>query len=148
MAFQFHATTFGQLIRLLSGNKILQYPDEIDPLLWKRFLRQDASKHMNSSNIGPSKEEATEDGAPENTVLHDGEQEILLVEWYGPDDPEVSHFTPSPYEILPHHYAALIQALRVAESSELAFEMEKSHDVSTLRPQFCSLHGKLHLCAR
>lgn len=116
MAFRFHTTTFGQLVRLLSGNKVFQYPDEIDPLLWKRFLRQDAFKHMNGSHNGSNKMEAMEDGAPENTVLHDGEQEILLVEWYGLDDPEVSHFT-CPYEIHPHHYAALIQALRVAESS-------------------------------
>lgn len=100
MAFQFHTTTFGQLIRLLSGNKVLQYPDEIDPLLWKRFLGQDASNHMSGSNNGPSKEETTEDGAPENIVLHDGEQEILLVEWYGPDDPEVSHFPPAPMRFI------------------------------------------------
>lgn len=93
MAFQFHTTTFGQLVRLFSGNKIFQYPDEIDPLLWKKFLRQNVSEPMDGSDIGPRKNEITEDGVPENTVLHDGEQEILLVEWYGPDDPEVGHFT-------------------------------------------------------
>lgn len=148
MTFQFHTTTFGQIIRLLSRNKVFQYPDEIDPLLWKRFLRQDASEHINGSSESSSKKEATENGAPENGVLHNDEPDILLVEWYGPDDPEVSHFTSSPYEVHPHHYAALIQALRVAESSELASKMEESHDISTLRPQFCSLHGKLHLCTR
>ncbi|KAM0523086.1 hypothetical protein ACHAPE_001578, partial [Trichoderma viride] len=88
MAFQFHTTTFGQLVRLLSGNKVFQYPDEIDPFLWKRFLHQDASEHMNGPGQSPSKNEATEDGVLENNILHDGEQEILLVEWYGPDDPE------------------------------------------------------------
>lgn len=96
MAFQFHTTTFGQLLRLLSGNKAFQYPDEIDPMLWKRFLRQDASEHMNGSDQSPNKTETTEEGAPDNIIFHDGEQEILLVEWYGPDDPEVSHSTPNP----------------------------------------------------
>lgn len=90
MAFQFHTTTFGQLVRLLSRNKVFQYPDEIDQLLWKRFLRQDASEYMNGPGRGPSKNEATEGG--DNTAFHDSEQEILLVEWYGPDDPEVSDF--------------------------------------------------------
>lgn len=93
MAFQFHTTTFGQLVRLLSGNKVFQYPDEINPLLWKRFLRQDASEHINGSDQSPRKTEATENGVPENTILHDGGQEIFLVEWYGPDDSEVGHFT-------------------------------------------------------
>lgn len=93
MAFRFHTTTFGQLVRLLSRNKVFQYPDEIDPLLWKRLFRQDALEHMDGSGREPSKNETTEDGIPQNTAFHDGEQEVLLVEWYGPDDPEVSHFT-------------------------------------------------------
>ena len=89
MAFQFHTTTFGLLMRLLSGNKIFQYPDEIDPLLWKKFLRQDTSEHANDSGGGSSKNEADENSALQDTVVHDGDNEILLVEWYGPDDPEV-----------------------------------------------------------
>ncbi|KAL5095320.1 hypothetical protein Trisim1_000096 [Trichoderma cf. simile WF8] len=88
MAFQFHTTTFGLLMRLISGNKIFQYPDEIDPLLWKKFLRQDTSEHANDSGRGSSKNEADEHSALQNTVIHDGNNEILLVEWYGPDDPE------------------------------------------------------------
>lgn len=148
MAFQFHTTTFGQLVRLLSGNTVFQYPDEIDTLLWKRFLRQDASEHMNSSDRGPSKNETTEDGVMQNKVFHDGEQEIFLVEWYGPDDPEVSDFTYGLYVVYTKDYTVLIQVLRLVESSKLAVEMEKSHGVSTLRPQFRCLHGKLHLCAR
>ncbi|PTB42498.1 hypothetical protein M441DRAFT_137562 [Trichoderma asperellum CBS 433.97] len=88
MSFQFHTTTFGQLVRLLSGNRVLRYPDEIDPVLWKRFLRQDTLEHTNVSGREPSKDEVAEDGIPQNTVLRDDDQEILLVEWYGQDDPE------------------------------------------------------------
>ncbi|KAL7946824.1 MFS general substrate transporter [Trichoderma barbatum] len=69
MTFQFYTTTFGQLVRFFSGNKIFQYPNEIDPLLWKKFLHQETSEHMNLSCKGPSKNEALEDG-------------------YGSDDPE------------------------------------------------------------
>lgn len=89
MAFQFHTTTFGLLMRLLSGNKIFQYPDEIDPLLWKKFLRQDTSEQANDSGRGSPKNEADEHSVLQNTVIHDGGNEVLLVEWYGPDDPEV-----------------------------------------------------------
>ncbi|UKZ53521.1 hypothetical protein TrVGV298_007313 [Trichoderma virens] len=89
MAFQFHTTTFGQLVRFISGNKLFKYPDEVDPSLWKRFRRQDASEHADRSCRGPIKNEANENGVLPNTVvIHNGDKEILLVEWYGPDDPE------------------------------------------------------------
>jgi DHA1 family multidrug resistance protein-like MFS transporter len=54
---------------------------------------------MNDSDKDPRKNEITENGVPENTVLHDREQEILLVEWYGPDDPEASHSISKLYDI-------------------------------------------------
>lgn len=76
-------------MRLLSGNKIFQYPDEIDALLWKKFLRQNTSEQTNDSGRGLSKNGADEQSVLQNTVIHDGENEVLLVEWYGPEDPEV-----------------------------------------------------------
>lgn len=129
MSFQFHTTTFGQLVRLLSGNRVLRYPDEIDPVLWKRFLRQDTLEHTNVSGREPSKDEVAEDGIPQNTVLRDDDQEILLVEWYGQDDPEVSHFIYYLYDIYLKNDTALIRVLRLVESSKLAIKVEESHGV-------------------
>lgn len=129
MSFQFHTTTFGQLVRLLSGNRVFQYPDEIEPLLWKRFLRQDALEYTNDSGREPNKNEIAEDGIPQNTVFYDDNQEILLVDWYGPDDPEVRDFTYHLYDIYLKNDTDLIQVLRLVESSKLATKMEESHGV-------------------
>jgi DHA1 family multidrug resistance protein-like MFS transporter len=90
MTFQFHTTIFGQLVRLLSGGKRFRYPDEVDPFLWKKAVRQDTLQHTNAS----PKESANDiqDGQvpPKGGLVRKDDQHILLVDWYGPDDPEVS----------------------------------------------------------
>ena len=86
---------FGQLVRLLSKGKALQYPDEIDPSLWKMAVQHDTPEHpQNSSDSTGDEEQKTEcDGSisPERQILDEriGSQNVLLVGWYGPDDPEV-----------------------------------------------------------
>ncbi|KAL4954121.1 major facilitator superfamily domain-containing protein [Aspergillus filifer] len=68
----FQSTVFGQLVRLLSGNRFPKYPDEIDPSLWLRSCQQDAIASMKS---------------PEN-LEKGNEPDVLVVGWNGPDDPE------------------------------------------------------------
>ncbi|KAI9658381.1 MAG: hypothetical protein M1821_002514 [Bathelium mastoideum] len=91
VAAQLQTTIFGQLVRLLSGNKLLRYPDEIDPSLWNKSGHQDTgstSTPTEEQTHGLAKESDTQGAASQNTVTPDG-QEIQLVDWYGPDDPEM-----------------------------------------------------------
>lgn len=83
MATQFRDTAFGRLVRLASSNRLLRYPDEIDPTLWKRFLPSEKAN-------GLSAEASTADGTIRDLV--EGGMDIYLVDWYGPDDPEVTDF--------------------------------------------------------
>jgi DHA1 family multidrug resistance protein-like MFS transporter len=103
MTTQFRDTQFGHLVRLASGNKLFLYPDEIDPSLWKRSVQrsknplpalsgdqhsglekpQDTSDSTNAS----AKDFDTQNDALNHTIeIGEG---IYLVDWYGPDDPEV-----------------------------------------------------------
>ena len=92
MAFQLHSTIFGQLVRLLSGKRLFRYPDEIDPSLWKKTVQRDTPEQTNMST-GKSNKEAPNANSQNRMVQCDGEHNgvpgILLVGWYGPDDPEV-----------------------------------------------------------
>ncbi|KAL4967052.1 MFS transporter [Aspergillus stella-maris] len=72
MSCFFQSTSFGQLVRLLSRNRFLKYPDEADPSLWRKACKQDA---------------ATSTGTPEKIDIGN-EPNALVVGWYGSDDPE------------------------------------------------------------
>ena len=98
MAARFRDTAFGQIVRFLSGNKLFRYPDEIDlSLVEKSLPRRSPSTSL------PSQEQADagtaiKESDPQdlesrplsaNHVVEDGHY-VGLVDWYGPDDPEVS----------------------------------------------------------
>lgn len=90
MASSFRTTAFGQLVRLVSRGRLFRYPDEVDPSLWKKAIEQDIVSHSTSPGelSGPEKNIASQD------VVLQGEsgmqnQSVLLVGWYGDDDPEV-----------------------------------------------------------
>ncbi|TRX94637.1 hypothetical protein FHL15_004409 [Xylaria flabelliformis] len=82
IAFFLRTTTFGELVRFLSGNRVFPYPDEIDSSLLKKSVRRDDSEQLNHSN---SKSEKEED---QNIATHGTDEDVFLVDWYGPDDPE------------------------------------------------------------
>ena len=42
----FRDTVAGHLLRLITRNKILQYPEERDPSIWERYLNKDKSANM------------------------------------------------------------------------------------------------------
>ncbi|KAI1322376.1 major facilitator superfamily domain-containing protein [Xylariaceae sp. FL0255] len=94
MELHIESTIFGQLVRLVLGKKYgFQYPDEIDPSLWKVAVSQhDSALHEDS------KEDAMLDKAERGTRLQnaaDDRLNILVVGWYGPDDPENPQNWPS-----------------------------------------------------
>lgn len=81
MTTQLRDTQCGHLIRFLSGYKFLHYPDEIDHSLWKQSLQHDTSREAPGIDSHDSRTKADD---------KDG-KDILLVDWYGPDDPEVRY---------------------------------------------------------
>lgn len=80
-------------MRCLSGNKLYRYPDEIDPSLWKKAVELErnassASPSLNEQVYNGAKEAGTQDAAEQARIVEG--QDVLLVGWYGPDDPEVN----------------------------------------------------------
>ena len=96
MGTQVHSTIFGQLLRMLSGNTIFQYPDEIDPSLWKKAIQHDTTSTASPPRQQPEaypKETDSGNNLSQSFVLeeaHGVQDDSLVVDWYGPDDPEAS----------------------------------------------------------
>jgi hypothetical protein len=85
MKLHIQSTIFGQLVRLVSCNKIFRYPDEIDPSLWQKAVERDNSQHLQqrTEKIAHVDKQEQEIG---------GSSEALVITWYGPEDPEVRSF--------------------------------------------------------
>ncbi|KAK7937278.1 uncharacterized protein PG986_014146 [Apiospora aurea] len=79
MAFHFQSTIFGQLVRLVSRGRLFQYPDENNPSLWKGAAQKDDAAPVHAK---------TEGRLESTSHAVDGHGSILIVGWYGPDDPE------------------------------------------------------------
>lgn len=93
MATQIRDTEFGHLIRFVSGNKLFQYPDEIDPSLWKQSTQRNTSSTPTPSGeqVKDTQGVGLQEIGANNVVEND--RDIYLVDWYGPDDPEVCSST-------------------------------------------------------
>ena len=118
MNSHFRDTVFGQAVRLLSRNKLLKYPDELDPTLWKQCVQKDTtaasstsgehdglvgSRDHISADISDGGEKGKKQGTGKTAAHGSGDTQALhqcdpshestigvrLVDWYGPDDPEV-----------------------------------------------------------
>jgi DHA1 family multidrug resistance protein-like MFS transporter len=85
-------------VRLASSNRLFQYPDEINPSLWKRSLPcREASPNENTNGSSSEKANGPTGEASDETTrfssgpahIVEGGKDIYLVDWYGPDDPEV-----------------------------------------------------------
>ena len=87
MQSHLQSTIFGQLMRFLSGGKVFQYPDEIDPSIWERAVKTETREDNTVDE--QSAKEAQGCTAIGEQIGGDGGQRILLVGWYGPNDPEV-----------------------------------------------------------
>lgn len=93
MASLLRDSSFGQIVRLLSANKLFRFPDEVDPSLSTKFAaaaplngREGGVVHSASRSERPSEEEQQE-------AYDDGDN--YVVDWYGEADPEVRHiFSP------------------------------------------------------
>ncbi|KAH8805404.1 major facilitator superfamily domain-containing protein [Xylogone sp. PMI_703] len=113
----FRDTVFGQLVRLLSRNRLLKFPDELDLALWKQYIKIDtvgdllasredeglvsSENHPATDTSGGGKKEQkrftdiTSPHSPGDTQVLQQENGcdkmttvMHLVDWYGPDDQE------------------------------------------------------------
>jgi MFS transporter, DHA1 family, multidrug resistance protein len=101
-------TTSGQLVRLISGNKIFQYPDEVDPSLWKKAIQQETaqpSQQIVQHNSGPADKAGQYHLTQEQqTGGAFGGSDVLVITWYGQDDPEVRSLPSLPSNANPVFY--------------------------------------------
>ncbi|TPX15306.1 uncharacterized protein E0L32_004583 [Thyridium curvatum] len=108
----FRDTIFGHFLRIITNKRILKYPEEKDPQLWKRYIDLAKSTHManhgrtsppdaSSSSLGSGN---TSDKPEYNTdetraAIYEGRhgartidpekgKDLFIVDWWGPDDPE------------------------------------------------------------
>lgn len=100
MSTQFRDTQFGHLARFLSGDKWFPHPDEVDHTLWKAAIGSQAYKLTESNQPNDiadvseaSKEEKVIQSVEQNEATKEknakDKEDVLLVDWYGPNDPEV-----------------------------------------------------------
>lgn len=97
MATQFRDTAFGHLVRLVSNNRLLQNPDEIDPTLWKKSFSGSDASSKNTNGSPRAKTNGPKGEASDGTVrdssgpahMVEGGKNIHLMDWYGPDDPDI-----------------------------------------------------------
>ena len=73
-----HDSLFGRVLRHLSHGRLFPFEEDRNPALLKHFTVETSSTGDKPS-IHSSDEEKAEKGRDEN-----------VVDWYGPDDPEVS----------------------------------------------------------
>lgn len=161
MDFHMQSTIFGQLVRWVLRNGSFKYPDEIDPFLWKSAVQRRPSQELQQSHQSRKPERSGQiDGSQrkmqtgealnkdvetvqKSTLPRYGPQDVLVVGWYGPDDPEASD--PDG----PNMTCSLVPVADTlgsrAESPELAQQLETSYRFPDVCSQLCSVHRKFDL---
>jgi DHA1 family multidrug resistance protein-like MFS transporter len=115
-------TAFGQILRLITKNRVLQYPEEQDPEHWKNYLNEEKSGYIAHHGTAEPPEDdesrqelqnarglhmrdAQGDGPADSrnsmatgTTINEASgvpvdqekgRDKNLIDWYGPEDPEV-----------------------------------------------------------
>jgi DHA1 family multidrug resistance protein-like MFS transporter len=108
---------FGHIVRLVSRGKLMQYPEEKDSNLWKKYVNQEKSGYAaHHGSTEPPEEhdeelsqargirsrEGRDSDASSTTHVPDGHnvasgvrvdpekgKDVHVIDWYGPDDPQV-----------------------------------------------------------
>jgi DHA1 family multidrug resistance protein-like MFS transporter len=134
MASLLRDTQFGHFLRFLSGNRLLRYPDEIDPSLWKDSLQKypnpsipqehSSLEKTESKNSATATEAETGIATPtldhnlqdlkDNHIPENGE-DGFLVDWYRSNDPEVSIYSQRLYVANPSN--TLLRIHRIGRAS-------------------------------
>lgn len=162
MTLHLQSTIFGQFVRMISRNGKFKYPDEIDPFLWKTAFQQDHSQELDPSQQSRERQHTggPVDGSGVGKNSHGASSEdvekkrrsipptsnfsdVVVVGWYGSDDPEASHLAAS------NMTGNLVHATNsleyCTESPELAYQIETFHRFPDVYSQLRRVHRKLHL---
>ena len=107
-------SAFGQIVRLITRNKTFQFPEERDVSFCEKYINAEKSGNMahhgtvepetekvketNGNNLSSSRTSSStevEQGAAVNRISQrpvDPEKgrDLCMVDWYGPQDPDVS----------------------------------------------------------
>ncbi|EXJ68716.1 uncharacterized protein A1O5_08510 [Cladophialophora psammophila CBS 110553] len=84
----FRDTVVGQILRLVTGRRILQYPEERDPSIWQRYLNVEKSANMaiHGSTAPPQQEEkelpSTSSSGPPTPPAEEKEQQQGISPYY------------------------------------------------------------------
>lgn len=167
MSDLFRDAAVGQMIRWVSGNKWLQYPEEKDPSIWQKFIDKEKSGNMAmyGQAAPPEDEEKNDDrnqnesqspqrsGSGSSGTLRGDDREynemsgkpidpekgknIDMVSWYGPDDPGLYLVVCSP--------GRLELTLCARESTKLGHAQEVFRCLSNLFVVCVHLHRLCYL---
>ncbi|KAI0482647.1 MFS transporter [Xylariaceae sp. FL0804] len=98
-------TVAGHALRLLTGGRVLKYPEEVDPSVWERYVHAEKSANMarfgeTAAPTPPGGESSTTSsathvdpqavvhGQPVRSIDSEKGKDYFIVDWYGPHDPE------------------------------------------------------------
>lgn len=111
---------FGHIVRLVTRQKVFQYPEEKDPELWKKYVHEEKSAYMAHHGTAEPPEEETDelkdlrgvrsreqgDGSNSERTLGEGVNEASgarvdpekgkdkhVISWFGDEDPQVRLFS-------------------------------------------------------
>jgi len=114
----FRETACGQLIRLVTRNRYLQYPEEKNPELWKKYVNKDKSANM-------AKYGQPDEPQPEN---EDDEKKV------GEEDDDSSEKGDDSADSIPPqgHRGVERQESRYNDASGIKVDPEKGKDVTMI----------------
>ncbi|CAI6334887.1 unnamed protein product [Periconia digitata] len=107
MSSKFHTTAFGQLVRIVSCGRTLRYPDEVDPIIWKRAIAQQfqgpSPENQQTSQcavegVHNAQEAANKEQKSSESYNEEPGADSLLVGWYDAGDLENPQNWPENYK--------------------------------------------------
>jgi DHA1 family multidrug resistance protein-like MFS transporter len=109
-------SAFGQIVRLITRNNVFQFPEERDASLCERYIdaeklgnmahhgtvEAETEKETHVNNLASSRtssstqvdERAAVNGASQKPVDPEKGRDLNMVDWYGPEDPDVRTANP------------------------------------------------------
>lgn len=111
MSDLFRDAPVGQMIRWVTKNRVLQYPEEKDPSIWEQYVNVDMSANMaRHGQPTPPEDEVDDQSHPRHSSESSGRtlqgedvtinqasgkpvdpekgKDITMIDWWGPTDPE------------------------------------------------------------
>lgn len=105
-------TVFGHFLRLVTRNRVLQYEEEKNPELWQQYIHKEKSANMavhgqvqapEGDDEKKQERQPSDSASSSSTAVGEGQQDLrqgkkvdqekgsdaLVVDWWGPTDPEV-----------------------------------------------------------